>query len=173
MQFSAVFVAFVLAATSSFAAPTSETHFLNKRDAVCGQDFRALVTNDSCLPNSKVYILGPKGAPTVVESTHPPVRTILCVLSSDRLTRFLQVPANAQCDHTVELQLLDKVAKTSGLCEVLTALAAAVPAKTKAVMLDKAATDVSAISNLNFLDSKINNQVRPLATHLNQYTADR
>lgn len=140
MQFSAVFVTLVLAATSTFAAPTPETHFLNKRDAVCGQDFRSLVNNDSCLPNSKVFVLGPTGAPAVVQLTHPPL------------------PAGSQCDHTVELQLLDKVAKQSGLCDVLTTLQTADPTKTKATMLRHAADHISAIANLNFLDSKINNQ---------------
>lgn len=77
MHHLSVFLALIFATTPSLAAPTPETHFLVKRDAVCGLDFRSLVDHDSCLPNPKVYVLGNNGAPEVVQQTHPLVVRII------------------------------------------------------------------------------------------------
>lgn len=76
-----------------------------------------------------------------------------------RINALLESPI---LDHTVELQLLNSVMKTSGVCGVLTALEAADATKAKSTILNDAAQHISAIDNLIFLDSKINNQVTPL-----------
>lgn len=61
-------------------------------------------------------------------------------------------------DHTIELQLLDRMAQQSGLCNVLTALVAADPSSKKATLLGPAAEHISSLDNLNFLDASVNNQ---------------
>ena len=61
----------------------------------------------------------------------------------------------------MELQLLNSVAQTSGLCGVLTALEAADSTKKKTTMLDNASQHISALQNLNFVQDTVNNQVCP------------
>jgi hypothetical protein len=65
-------------------------------------------------------------------------------------------------DHLIELQLLDSVAQKSGLCNVVVALAAADPSKSKAVLLGPASGHISALQNLNFLEASVNNRVSDL-----------
>ncbi|KAI0338981.1 hypothetical protein BDW22DRAFT_1348121 [Trametopsis cervina] len=140
LSFTVVLTA-LLAATSSFAAPLNSTlHSYGKRDAVCGSDFRSLVDSSSCLPNHSAFTLTPPSTITKVAVTGT------------------QVPADAQCDHTVEIQLLDTVAKKSGLCALITALTAADPKSKKADLLAPASVTISALANLNFLDKTVNNK---------------
>ncbi len=60
-------------------------------------------------------------------------------------------------DHTVELQVLDFVAKQAKLCEVLTAMANA--GQKKDSLLAPASETISGIQNLNFLNKVVNNNV--------------
>ncbi|KAI0341934.1 hypothetical protein BDW22DRAFT_1429451 [Trametopsis cervina] len=134
----------LLAATGSFAAPVNSTfHILSKRDAVCGSDFRALVSKESCLPHGAAFQLTPPS--TIARNT----------LTA---TTVAAVPANLQCDHTLELQLLNSVFIQSGVCRILTAMTAADSGQSKATLLGPAATHISALANLNFLDSTVNNK---------------
>ncbi|KAI0338984.1 hypothetical protein BDW22DRAFT_1432186 [Trametopsis cervina] len=131
----------LLAATFSFAAPLDPMlHSYEKRDAVCGANFRSLVNNDSCLPNKAAFTLTP-----------PSTVTKVTFEGND-------VPPKVQCDHTVEIQLLDRVASKSGLCELIAALTAADPKLKKADLLASASDNISKIANLNFLDGSVNNR---------------
>ncbi|KAI0802075.1 hypothetical protein BC629DRAFT_1591713 [Irpex lacteus] len=133
-----------LAVTSTFAAPLNSTlHFFDKRDSVCGTDFRALVDKASCIPTGVQFALTPPSAVNEVK------------LTGDELTKG---PKDAQCDHLVELQLLDFVAKQSGLCDIIAALTKADPTQKKADLLAKASKDISALKNLNFLNQDVNNR---------------
>ena len=65
-----------------------------------------------------------------------------------------------RAEHLVEIQLLDSVAQRSGICAIMTALVAADATQSKAKLLAKASTDISALKNLNFLEATVNNRVR-------------
>ncbi|KAI0087812.1 hypothetical protein BDY19DRAFT_953337 [Irpex rosettiformis] len=134
----------LLAATSALAAPLNSTlHFYGKRDAVCGLDFRALVNKAACIPTGVQFSLTPPSTINKVKLTAEELKT---------------GPANAQCDHLVELQLLDSVAQRSGICNIMVALVAADPKQSKVALLAKASTDISALQNLNFLEATVNNR---------------
>ncbi|KAI0802042.1 hypothetical protein BC629DRAFT_1438590 [Irpex lacteus] len=142
-SFTATFTVF-LAVTSALAAPLNSTlHFFGKRDAVCGLDFRALVNKGDCIPTGVKFALTPPS--TIAKVT----------LTGDELKTG---PATGQCDHLVELQLLDSVAQRSGICNIMVALVAADSAQSKAKLLDKASADISAVKNLNFLEATVNNR---------------
>ncbi|KAI0091056.1 hypothetical protein BDY19DRAFT_679542 [Irpex rosettiformis] len=135
----------LLAATSTLAAPVNSTlHFYGKRDAVCAANFRSLVDKAECLPTKEQFTLTP---PSTINRV---------ALAANELTSG---PADAQCDHLVEIQLLDRVAKASGLCEMITQMIKADPDnQKKADILNKASQDISALGNLNFLASTVNNR---------------
>ncbi|PSR76743.1 hypothetical protein PHLCEN_2v8228 [Hermanssonia centrifuga] len=140
--FATVQTALLIAAPALAAPLDSELHFLGKRDAVCSVDFRRLVDFDSCLPKKVAFTSVP---PAVTKVTLP-----------DALSK--SVPADSQCDHAVELQVLDFVAKQAKLCEVLTAMANA--GQTKDSLLGPASQTISALPNLNFLNKVVNNNKR-------------
>ena len=177
----------ILAATSTFAAPLNSTlHFFGKRDAVCGLDFRALVNKGDCIPTGVKFTLTP---PSTINKVTLTVRTFpFCiawsspnllhvvramnsrpVLLRDSVVSFslriavshmMLITVSIREDHLVELQLLDSVAQRSGICAIMTALVAADATQSKAKLLAKASTDISALKNLNFLEATANNRVR-------------
>jgi hypothetical protein len=60
----------LFAVTSSLAAPLDSTlHAFGKRDAVCGLDFRALVSKSDCLPTGQQFTLTPPSTITKVALT--------------------------------------------------------------------------------------------------------
>ncbi|THG92929.1 hypothetical protein EW026_g8151 [Hermanssonia centrifuga] len=144
MRWFAILPTILFAVSPALSIPLSEPplHLLGKRDAVCGVDFRSLVNSKSCLPKQVAFTSTP---PAVTKVTLPNASAA-------------SVPKDSQCDHTVELQVLDFVAKQAKLCEVLTAMANV--GQKKDSLLGPASTTISGIQNLNFLDKVVNNNKR-------------
>ncbi|PSS30959.1 hypothetical protein PHLCEN_2v2484 [Hermanssonia centrifuga] len=145
MRWFAILQFIFIAASPVVSVPSSydtSLHFLDKRDAVCGSDFRSLVDFSSCLPNQVAFTSTP---PAVTKEVLPD-------------TESSSVPPDSQCDHTVELQVLDFVAKAAKLCDVLTAMANV--GHSKQTLLQPASETISGLQNLNFLDKTVNNNKR-------------
>lgn len=49
---------------------------LEKRDAVCGADFRSLVNSDSCAGKSPAFVLATPNAVVVTAQAQPPVSSL-------------------------------------------------------------------------------------------------
>lgn len=81
----AVLTNLLLLASCALAAPASQnvtTHTFEKRDAVCGADFRTLVNFNDCLPKKVAYTLTP---PSTIVAKKFSVR---CVRLSSGQPRF-------------------------------------------------------------------------------------
>ncbi|ETW75113.1 hypothetical protein HETIRDRAFT_157644 [Heterobasidion irregulare TC 32-1] len=118
-----------------------ELHELGRRDNVCALDLRGATAKDCLVDNKGIFF------------TLTPPSTITT-------TTVSTLPANSQCDHIVELRLLDGALQKSGVCEMITKTIKAKSSVSKAILLQPLSDVINGHDNLNFLASAVNNRVR-------------
>ncbi|KZT39432.1 hypothetical protein SISSUDRAFT_1118967 [Sistotremastrum suecicum HHB10207 ss-3] len=137
---------------------TTSIHLHNKRDTlICGFAAR-LVDNKSCLPAGINFVLNAAQTAVTEES-----------LTTNAAGQF-EIPANkaSQCDHIIELALLNSMFNKNGFCAVANVLGSSFSAGQKVDFLNTpinlvnaAAANANSIAqgtpvNLVFLDTKLN-----------------